>query len=67
MNLMKSMEYALCVGTPKASATPVSKRKPRWPAEFRRPVDAALHLGTPRPSHGPAEPTPVYSGPHFFD
>lgn len=48
-NFLSSMEHALCVGTPKASSVPIPKKR-YWPAEFRRPVDAALHVGTPKPS-----------------
>ena len=52
MDLMSAMEHALCVGTAKmksdVSDIQVSKRALVWPAEFRDPVEAALHLGTPR-------------------
>ncbi len=59
MDIMSSMKYALQAGTPKAS-TQASKKVSRWPAEFRRPVDVALHLGTPKPSLGPIkEPVSV--------
>ena len=48
MNMMSTMEHTLHTGPTKVA--PSGKpRKMRWPADFRRPVEAALHLGTPKP------------------
>lgn len=65
MDIMSSMEFALCVGTQKAS-TFVSKRIPRWSAAFRTPVDAALHVGTPKPTRLKQEKSVSSDSSHFF-
>jgi hypothetical protein len=64
MDIMSSMKFALHVGTAR-SAKIASGGRSRWPAEFRRPVDAALHLGTPKASKDPTTPTPI-SNSDFF-
>ena len=67
MDLMDSMKFALQVGTAK-TVVKTLRKVPTWPDEFRRPVDAALHLGTPRPSYGPPiKPVPAGINSHFFD
>ncbi|MCR4333483.1 MAG: hypothetical protein NUV60_00460 [Patescibacteria group bacterium] len=64
MKIFDTMERTLQVGTPKERlGIPV---RLVWPAEFRSPVDAALHVGTP-----PAQTKPIdvkkIGGPQFFD
>ena len=73
---MKAMEHALCLGTPattvSASTTDTSvSKESEQPAEFWRPMDAALHLGTPHPLPSDQEKS-VSTGanwpnPNFFD
>lgn len=65
MDITSTMERTLQTGTLKTSAQ-VSETASNWPDEFRRPVDAALHLGTPKPSLHPVETLPI-SGPMFID
>jgi len=52
--------------TPKESTT-APRKSIRWPAEFRRSTDAALHLGTPKSSVGPVKPASVYNSRTFID
>ena len=55
MSFMSAMEHALQVGTAQEPMCN-SRRKPTWPTEFRDPVDAALHLGTPPKWLEPVKP-----------
>lgn len=69
MDLMSAMKHALCVGTPKPTPdVQVSKKMP-WPAEFRDPVDVALHVGTPKlTGHEVKSPSNSKEDvSHFFD
>ncbi len=67
---MSSMKYALQFGTAPSRTVPSTNKNMEdrccWPAEFRRPVDAALHLGTPKPSSGSAKPAPEDRNLSFF-
>lgn len=56
VDIMSSMKFALHAGTARSLKT-ASKQLSRWPSEFRRPIDAALHLGTPKRSVGPVVPS----------
>ena len=63
MKLMDTMEKTLQAG-PRLAPASISKPS-EWPAEFKDPVDAALHVGTPPPSPQKAMPTRTY-GPRFY-
>ncbi len=66
MNFFSSMEYALCVGTPKSPPGPAKTGNFVWPKEFRDPVDAALHLSTPRSVSRSDKALPENWGTGFF-
>ena len=55
MNIFNTMERTLQVGSPKTGVGGGSGgKKIKWSRGFREPVDAALHIGTPRPTISPS-------------
>ncbi len=69
MNIMGTMERTLHVGTDKETnvvAKKVSGNTGGLRTGFWRSVDAALHIGTPKPSLHPVETLPI-NGTMFID
>ena len=64
MKLTDTMERTLQIGN-NTTSTSVFPRPSEWPTEFRDPVDAALHAGTPAAIVGQAVPERI-RGPLFF-
>jgi hypothetical protein len=50
MDIMETMERTLhtAAQTGPLKMHPPRPRKMRWPKEFKAPIEAALHLGTPK-------------------
>lgn len=67
MHFMSVMEHTLQAGTPEGGQQYKNDAPHVWPREFRDPVDAALHLGTPCPPQSKStKPMPLIR-PDFFD
>lgn len=67
MNIMNTMELTLQKGPPSVAPQITSEKAVTWPDEFRRPVDATLHLGTLLPSLTGSVMRGVHHGPDFID